>query len=72
MDDTRYQRPESCQQGKDYYFRIAEDLRSVRYKKVKFLSYRPHPAEVLISKEGIPRKIHRIDLYQRRNGKDTE
>lgn len=72
MDDARYQRPESCRQGNDYYLKVGEDLNSVRYKKVKFLSYSPHPAEVLISEEGIPRVIHRIDLYQRRNGKDTE
>ena len=66
MGQSRYIQPKSCELNKTYYMKMGGNGTRVRYKKVRFLGYRPHPAEVLIHDGDRIRVIHRSILYLRK------
>ena len=68
MEMNGYYQPESCCRGGIYFIRYENDSTPDKYKKVKFLDYRPHPGELLITEDGVIKVIHRKQLYSRRNG----
>ena len=63
MSQDHYTQPESCQIDGIYYLKISGINGKAEYKKVRFLSYRPHPAEVLVHDGHKPRVVHRRVLY---------
>ena len=65
MEEKRYIQPKSCDKGKKYYIKVDGNGTDAQYKKVRFLGYRPHPAEVLIRDGDRIRVIHRSILYLR-------
>ncbi len=71
MNRYRYNQPETCVPGEQYYLLIKRPDLSKEFRKVKFIGYRPHPAEVLIEDRNIKKVIHRINLFQK-NGKGKE
>jgi hypothetical protein len=67
MEDNYYFQPETCVLGKHYYLMSKEPDSSTVFRKVIFIGYCPHPAEVLV-KDGDKRKvIHRVYLFQKNN-----
>ena len=66
-----YSQPETCSPDEQYYLLINKPDLSPVFRKVKFIGYRPHPAEVLIDDGNIKKVIHRLHLYQK-NGKEKE
>ncbi len=71
MKQSSYYQPDTCIPGKQYYIKTKGPGSATQYKGVKFISYRPHPAEVLIREDNITRVIHRIYLLQK-NGRKQE
>ncbi len=65
MDRERYFQPDSCQINRKYYLKISENGSGPNYRQVRFISYRPHPAEVMVHDGTRSRVIHRVDLYQK-------
>ena len=63
MNQDHYSQPKSCRAGGIYYLKISGANGKAEYKKVQFLSYRPHPAEVLVHDGQRPRVVHRRVLY---------
>jgi len=63
MEQDRYIQPDSCELDKSYYIKTNGKDSEVSYQEVRFISYRPHPAEVLIHDGEKPRVIHRCILY---------
>ena len=55
--------PASCQADGMYYLRINQNGFGWAYQRVKFLAYRPHPAEVLVHDGHKARVVHRRFLY---------
>lgn len=67
MNHYCYCQPETCVPGEQYYLLIKKSDLSAVFRKVKFIGYRPHPAEVLIEDRNIKKVIHRLNLYQKNN-----
>jgi len=67
MKRAGYMQPDSCEVGGDYFFKTNGKIAGAEYRKVKFLSYLPHPAEVLVHDGEKCRIIHRRFLYTERN-----
>jgi hypothetical protein len=63
MEKNGYYLPDSCLAGNDYYLKIKSNSEFSEYRKVIFMSYRPHPAEVLIRDREKPRMVYRSDLF---------
>ena len=63
MGQARYIQPESCSIGKYYYLQTTSNGNLPDYKKVRFIGYRPHPAEVLVQDGNRIRVIHRRALF---------
>ena len=63
MSQDHYTQPKSCQANGIYYLKISASNGKAEYKKVRFLGYRPHPAEVLVHDGRKPRVVHRRFLY---------
>ena len=68
MEMNGYYQPESCQKGQIYFVSDENNSAGNKYKKVKFIAYRPHPGELLIKEDGVTKVIHRRLLYARNNG----
>ena len=68
MNQDHYRQPKSCQADGIYYLKISGSNGKAEYKKVRFLSYRPHPAEVLVHDGQRPRVIHRRFLFIKVSG----
>ena len=68
MEVNGYYRPENWLEGQTYYIRDENNSNGNKYKKVKFLDYRPHPGELLIKEDGVAKVIHRRLLYSRNKG----
>ena len=66
MEKNRYCLPDSCLAGNEYYLRIKSNSEFSEYRKVIFLSYRPHPAEVMVREGNRSRMVYRSDLFTRR------
>ena len=71
MNRYRYYQPETCVPGKEYFLMIKKPDSSTVFREVKFIGYRPHPAEVLVEDGNIRKVVHRINLFQK-NGKGIE
>ena len=72
MENNGYCSPESYQVGEVYFIRDKSASTDDKYIPVKFLSYRPHPAELVIKEKGLARVIHRRLLFVRkRNDEDN-
>ncbi len=68
MDPENYVQPDTCILGKVYFIKTEDIDSTSKFRGVKFIGYRPHPAEVIV-REGSGRKvIHRIYLLQK-NGR---
>ena len=52
-----------CQEGKDYYLKKRNGNGEIDIKRVKFWSYRPHPAEVVVIIDGVKTLAYRSDLF---------
>ena len=63
MGQEGYFQPESCELDKKYYIKTNANGIGEVYQQVRFLSYRPHPAEVLIQDGDKIRVIHRSILF---------
>lgn len=68
MEQDRYIQPKNCEKDKSYYIKISGNSVDGTYQEVRFLSYRPHPAEVLIHDGDRIRVIHRSFLYIKESG----
>ena len=70
MKNNGYYLPDSCREGNEYYLRIKLNSEIQEYKKVIFLGYRPHPAEVMIREGNRSRMVYRSDLFTRLGDRD--
>jgi len=68
MELNGYYLSESCISGSEYYLKIKSNNGISNYKKVVFLSYRPHPGEVLVRDGNKSRMVYRSDLFTRKIG----
>jgi len=66
MNNNGFYRPERCQEGEEYFILEEDNLPKVEYKIVEFVSYRPHPGELVIKEDGVARVIYRRQLYARK------
>jgi hypothetical protein len=66
MINNSFYRPERCRVGEEYYIVEKRNSPNVEYKPVEFVSYRPHPGELLIREDGVARVIYRRQLYARK------
>ncbi len=64
MSQSIFVRPEHCLEGESYYLRTRRSGAGDRYRQVRFISYRPHPAEVVVNDGEGPRVVHRLDVFQ--------
>ena len=69
MEMNGYYLPESCISGSEYYLKIKSNNEFSEYERVIFLSYRPHPGEVLVMYGNRSRMVYRSDLFTRQVGK---
>lgn len=67
MERNGYYLTESCKLGKEYYIKVKSDLEHAKFKKVKFLSYRPHPGEVMVRDGNRSRMVYRSNLFSRQD-----
>ena len=68
MGKLHYSQPESCQRGGVYYLKKSGTGGNVEFDEVRFLSYRPHPAEALVHDGRRPRVVHRRFLFCKASG----
>lgn len=68
MGQEKYIQPDSCEINKRYYIKLNGKGSDPRYQEVRFLGYRPHPAEVLVHDGEKSRVIHRCILYMKESG----
>jgi len=71
MEQNGYYQPVTCIPGERYYMKNDKQKTPTQYKRVEFISYRPHPAEVVIREGKKPRVIHRAYLFQK-NGNQSK
>jgi len=64
MGKNGYYPVESCKRGKEYFLRSLNDSGTMRYKRVEFWNYRPHPGEITIKDGDMIRLAYRADLFQ--------
>jgi hypothetical protein len=69
MHQEGYYQPDSCIPGMTYYIKDNQSGALNRFKRVMFVDYCPHPAEVLVRDGSKTKTIHRIYLFQK-NGKE--
>ena len=65
MNANRYQRPEKYRTGELYFIQEKKSSVECSFMEVEFLSYRPHPGELVIKENGVARVIHRRLLFSR-------
>jgi hypothetical protein len=68
MEYENYFQPGTCIPGKHYYIKTKGLDSKTKVKSVVFVGYCPHPAEVIVRKDGRIKVIHRVYLLQK-NGK---
>ena len=66
MNKNGFYRPESCREGEEHFIMKEKDSTKVEYKHVEFVSYRPHPGELVTREDGVARVIYRRQLYARK------
>lgn len=69
MRYDKYSQPDTCVPGKQYYVKRKINDSNLDFVRVKFISYCPHPAEVVVQEGCRNMVIHRMNLYQRFEGK---
>lgn len=69
MQTENYFQPDTCIPGKVYFVKIENTDSTSNYLSVKFVSYCPHPAEVIIRDGDRTKVIHRIYLLQKNGNK---
>jgi hypothetical protein len=75
VENNGYYLPDSCIEGETYYVRDDYTAMVNSYQPVIFLSYRPHPGEVLIKENGEIRVMQRrylLTLKQEKTGSDSQ
>lgn len=65
MQHWIYVQPESCQVGEKYYLKQRTSREGNGFQEVQLIGYRPHPGELNVRDARGPRKIYRLDLYQK-------
>ena len=65
MNESGYYQPENCRLGEIYFIQEKKNSTEKSFKEVEFLSYRPHPGELVIKEDGVARIIHRRLLFSR-------
>ena len=68
MNHENYFQPDTCIPGEQYYIKTKGHDLTTKVKRVIFVGYCPHPAEVVVRKDGRTKVIHRVYLLQK-NGK---
>ena len=68
MSRVIYIQPTSCIKDKCYYLKTGRNDRGPIYQEVRFVSYRPHPAEILVDDGNQIRMVHRSLLFTKRSG----
>ena len=63
MGQEKYIQPDRCEIDRSYYIKLNGEGSEASYQAVRFVSYRPHPAEILIHDGEKSRVIHRRILY---------
>lgn len=71
MKNNDYYLPDSCLAGCEYYLKIKSNSEVPEFKRVIFLGYRPHPAEVMIREGNRSRMVYRSDLFTRLGDKES-
>ncbi len=71
MKKNGYCLPGSCLAGSEYYLKIKSNSEVTVFKRVIFLSYRPHPGEVMIREGNRSRMVYRSDLFTRLGDKES-
>ena len=71
MEARNFYQPESCQLGGIYFIKEDSPDPNSNYTRVEFISYRPHPGEVVVKQGEMLKVVHRTFLYACRgaNGK---
>jgi hypothetical protein len=72
VENWKYIQPDKCLIGSKYYLWLSKNGNTGSFRKVTFIGYRPHPAEVIIDDGRGPRVIRRLDLFQRISTPDEE
>jgi hypothetical protein len=65
MKKNGYYLPGSCRAGNEYFLRTKSNSEIPEFRRVIFLGYRPHPAEVIIREGNKSRMVYRSDLFTR-------
>jgi len=68
MRHDEYFQPDTCIPGKQYFIKTDDGKSTIRFLRVKFIEYRPHPAEVIIHDGSRIKVVHRKNLFQK-NGR---
>ena len=68
MSQDKFIQPESCTGEQRYYLKIAKNDRGSDFQEVRFIGYRPHPAEILIDDGHRVRMVHRYLIYIKLSG----
>ena len=63
MSQETYIQPASCVKDQYYYLKVSGNGREAKYLVVRFVGYRPHPAEILIDDGNQIRMVHRSLLF---------
>jgi len=72
MHRENYFQPDICIPGKQYYIKTKGLDSTTKVKSVVFVGYCPHPAEVIVQKDGRSKVIHRVFLLQKNGNKLAE
>jgi len=72
MQHGNYFQPDTCIPGKQYYIKTKGLDSTAKVKSVVFVGYCPHPAEVVVRKDGRSKVIHRVFLLQKNGNKLAE
>jgi len=63
MSNQEFIQPDRWEIGRKYYLRLNKNGSGVSYQAVKLMSYRPHPAELIIYDGEKKRMVHRRVLF---------
>ena len=63
MGGNGYYLPGSYNLGEDYFIKVNNNNGQAEFNVVVFVSYRPHPGEVIVRDENRTRMVYRSDLF---------
>jgi hypothetical protein len=67
MKGNGYLRPSSFANDEKYFLKRVGPASGEYYSEVEFVSYRPHPAEILIRDGKRTRVVHREDIFRKKD-----